>query len=429
MSASEWAGFLVEDDEIGLPRLPHPADGRGPRHRPDVPFRFLQASDLRLDTPCSGITGLPNALHERLVDARYIAAERVFDAAIGYEVDFAILAGGLLDAGYPGVRGPWFLAEQFRRLAAHGIDIYWSGASLETRGRWPAQVDVPANVHRLTADETGILHGRNGHPVARLLTIPAHGSKSKLANGAFTIAVQPRCDGVPEHLRTGVDYWALGGQTDHETVQVGGVVAHFSGSPQGRTPAEVGRHSCSLVQVDQDGGVKIHPVLTDVVRWHQQRVTIGDDTSWSELEHQCKALQSQLPTNAGVDLHLVTWSATGEDPAAQQLLEPHDQAALIARLNADASSHAPAIWTVAINTQLDPQQRLRRQQGATPLSIFLQELDELAPQVPAMFGTVADGPHPLGAFGNEDCQQLVARVANEGAHRLGAEDHRLRRAG
>src|SRR5687767_9806051 len=56
-------------------------------------FRFLHAGDFALDVPLTAVPGAPASLRELLIDAPYLAAERVFGAAIEERVDFLVLSG------------------------------------------------------------------------------------------------------------------------------------------------------------------------------------------------------------------------------------------------------------------------------------------------------------------------------------------------
>ena len=46
------------------------------------PFRFVHAADLHLERPPFGISEVPDHLCELFLEASYLAAERVFDAAV-----------------------------------------------------------------------------------------------------------------------------------------------------------------------------------------------------------------------------------------------------------------------------------------------------------------------------------------------------------
>jgi DNA repair protein SbcD/Mre11 len=428
MSAENLLNLSEETDALIEGRVPHlpPAE----RSRPAcTPFCFIQAADFRLDTPCHEISGLPAELQDRFVRSRYIAAQRVFDAAIEHQVDFVVLSGGLLDAQLPGLEGPSFLADQFRRLARHGIDVYWSGATFETRGRWPAYLDLPTNVHRLTCDGAGILHGRNGSPIARLVTLSDFASPLTRTGTALTIALQPRCEEVPRPLAAGIDFWALGGRPGYETLQEGEVVAHFAGSPQGRSPEETGRHSCSVVQVDADAAISIQPHFTDVVRWHQLRVTLDEQTVWPDLEAQLLDQQRRLRFESHVELHLVHWTVQGSGAAFEKLLQPRFRAELIGRMNRGQPGSDRFTWTIAVEPVVEPDQLVVWRQQETPLAAFLRELDDLAPQMDGMFGTSTGGAHPLGAMNEHTQQQILQQAIREGLYWLGSDQQKMRSAG
>ena len=49
---------------------------------PNRPFRFLHASDFRLDAVPRGLTEVPDHLRDTLLDAPFQAAKRVFDTAL-----------------------------------------------------------------------------------------------------------------------------------------------------------------------------------------------------------------------------------------------------------------------------------------------------------------------------------------------------------
>ena len=101
------------------------------------PFRFIHASDFHLDRPLRGLSEVPDHLRGALVDAPYRAAERVFDAAIRERVDFVALAGDIVDPLLAGPRGLVFLSEQFEKLGAAGIKVYWATGRTDHFERWP----------------------------------------------------------------------------------------------------------------------------------------------------------------------------------------------------------------------------------------------------------------------------------------------------
>ncbi|MCA9082198.1 MAG: hypothetical protein KDA58_16670, partial [Planctomycetaceae bacterium] len=107
-------------------------------------LRLLQAGDLRLNEPLAGVAGLSVPLQERLADAPYVAAQALFDAAIRERVEVVILLGELIGSHQTGSRAPWFLQQQFARLATNGIAVVVRGDELPTP---PQGLVWPRNVH------------------------------------------------------------------------------------------------------------------------------------------------------------------------------------------------------------------------------------------------------------------------------------------
>ena len=136
----------------------------------DRSFRFLHASDFRLDAVPRGLTEVPDHLRDTLLDAPYNAARRVFDAALAERVAFVILAGNILQPDLTGPRGTAFLSEQFQRLAEAGIGVYWAGGESDPPEAWPAAFPLPENVRVFAKDRvTDFLHQYDGSPLARIV--------------------------------------------------------------------------------------------------------------------------------------------------------------------------------------------------------------------------------------------------------------------
>src|SRR5262245_27658685 len=94
-------------------------------------FRFLHAGAFLLDQPLRGLVEIPGPLTDLLIDAPFLAAQKVFDAAIEERVDFVVLNGDLIDLSEPSARAIAFLLDQFERLDGQGISVYWACGKLE----------------------------------------------------------------------------------------------------------------------------------------------------------------------------------------------------------------------------------------------------------------------------------------------------------
>ncbi len=379
-------------------------------------FRFLHTADFRLDTPCLGVPQLSGDLRRLFIDARYAAAQRVFDAAIAHEVDFVVLAGALLDPQLPGLRGPLFLIQQIERLAKHGIKVYWAGATFLTHGRWPSHAPLPSNLRLFARGASSQIHERHARPVARLLSVDEDPVRPAASN-LFTIALHPHCTTAFRGIDATVDYWALGGKSQRETHTLNGDVAHFPGSPQGRTPDEQGPHGCSIVEVDATGNVSIKLVATDIVRWCSEELTLSAHATWAKLKQQLEQrlseLRDELTATSLVEMAVINWTVSGSGLSMQRLMQPRFQQPLLNELNARQHPQAPALWSRRLDTVVDLHQLEDWQNEQTSLGAFLRELGQMSE---SLWTTHAPKTAP-----HEFTNRLRRQVVNEGIHRLGME--------
>ena len=107
------------------------------------PFRFLHAGGFRLDQPVSGLVEIPEPLIDSLIDAPFVAAQKVFDTAIEERVDFVALNGDLLDLSSASPRALTLLLDNFQRLDERGIAVYWACGRLDPAQDWPAAAALP----------------------------------------------------------------------------------------------------------------------------------------------------------------------------------------------------------------------------------------------------------------------------------------------
>jgi DNA repair exonuclease SbcCD nuclease subunit len=322
------------------------------------PFKFLQAGDFHLDRPPAGVAEVPEHLRATLVEASYRAATRVFDVALSERVDFLLLTGDLLHPPSAGPRGWFFLVEQFERLQHQGIKVYWTTGRDDAQLEWPALFPLPKNVWRFDRDGiTRVVHERFGVPIAEICASGfAPRDKLRVADfrpeheGLFSIAVAAgEIDGDLAAKHDGIDYWALGGEHQRHSVFTTPVVAHYAGSPQGRTPDETGPHGCTLVNVDELGQVETTFITTDVVRYQTERLT-SIDTNSSEVLARVLSERAAALVGTGPDL-LITWEIVGRGTAVRQLRRGAIEAELLAQLRAEWGRRQPAIYSLEVRAE------------------------------------------------------------------------------
>ena len=320
-------------------------------------FRFLHASDLHLERPPGGVAEAPDHLRELLVEAPYRAANNVFETARRHEVDFLLLAGDLVAPERSGPRGVLFLREQFGLLAERNIAVYWACGRADRVHRWPEGIRWPANVHIFPPDRPARLTAsRQGETLCEIvgqsqsddgpLEVPRFGALvANTGQRSFTIGM---VHGDFEEAALGAerfDYWALGGQHELTLPAECRPVVHYPGTPQGRSPDEAGPRGCTLVHVTGEGEIRTVPVVTDVVRYHQERVAMPSIASFaaSDVEQRLRErMQSLAETNSEVAL-IVSFTLDA-DSIAQQERTQLPLPAIIGVLRGEFGYRSPPVW-------------------------------------------------------------------------------------
>ncbi len=330
----------------------------------DRTFRFLVASDLHLEQPASGLADPPDFLRDLMVEAPYLAAERVFETALSENVDFLLLPGDVVDPWASGPRGPAFLVEQFRRLAARDIPVLWAGSPLDRTSQWPLGIEFSANVTRFARDNPHEqLVQRGAARLARVVGLSVEGSQRvriddfAADDDLFTIVVAYGQFDAQQLCQSSINFWALGGAHQRNVLLSDTPVALYPGSVQGRHPLEPGAHGCTLVEVARRPAaeherrpprydVRLRAIHTDVLRWQ----TIELRAEHLALRDQLRdALVTQLAAlhDASRDTDLVAQVTVLAD--AKHLAEWRSFApALLEQVRQALGRHSPTCWTASI---------------------------------------------------------------------------------
>jgi DNA repair exonuclease SbcCD nuclease subunit len=317
-----------------------------------LPFRFIHASDFHLEQPLGGLAELADHLRELFVEAPYRAAANVFDAALRHQVDFVVLSGDLVCPERSGPRGLLFLREHFGRLAERGVQVYWCGGRVDPAYDWPRAVKWPANVHVFGATrplrETFTRHGQTlceivGQSRSVTGAIDTGGFERSEA-GVFAIGAA-HGDFTHEALsRRPIDYWALGGQHEPTLPQEACPLVHYSGSPQGRLPDECGPHGCTLVEVDHERQIRTTPIVTDVVRFEEERITVPAEAVAGDVEKLLREhTEAVAAANAGAAL-VVSLTLEGLDGVGLQQRSKLPLPAMVGVLRGEFGYRAPPAW-------------------------------------------------------------------------------------
>lgn len=320
------------------------------------PLRFVHTSDLHLERPLGGIAEVPDHLREIFLEAPFEAAAQVFETALSERADALLLAGDVVDFDLVGPRAVVFLQEQFQRLADHEVPVYWACGNVDPAESWPASVPLPANVTIFPvgrAQEYKLV--RDGEVVAKIQGISRNqGSQlddsgfHRDAHGTFTIGVSYGTSASPGTEGDRVHYMALGGQHHRQTVDQSPGIAHYCGSPQGRTPSETEAHGCTLVTVDDSGNVKTSFVATDSIRWITETMEVTAGTDEDALMTQMQNRVSKLQTKHSGSRLLITWIIEGRGKVLNHMRRGGISDQMVELLCEQYGHGSPGIWTVAI---------------------------------------------------------------------------------
>ncbi len=320
------------------------------------PLRFVHASDFHLECPLGGVAEVPDHLRELFLEAPFQAAQQVFETVLAEGADALLLAGDVVDFDLVGPRAVVFLNEQFQRLAQHGVAVYWACGAADSSDAWPASVELPENVHVFPVGRVeSIKHLRDGKPVALIQGISRQEREAynddgfhRDVKGLFTVGVAHGTAASPGAEGDRVHYMALGGQHRRQTVDLSPGIAHYCGTPQGRSPEESGPQGCTLVTVDEAGNVKTRFVATDRVRWVTEKVEITAGTDHDALYQQLLDRILKLREKHQERNLLVTWQISGHGILLYHLRPGGVSDAITKKLRDRHGSESPAVWTVEI---------------------------------------------------------------------------------
>lgn len=323
-------------------------------------FRFLHASDFRLHEPCIGLLDPPQELIETLINAPFQAAQRVFDTALSERVDFVTLSGEIVHPYLGGARSIAFLQEQFQRLNEQKIAVYWAGGEQDTPDQWPASVALPDNVTFFPRGRVTTVTHRKGEAPLAVIAGESCLEDGRLkpgefaANGAGPFRVAVACGTADSEslLSHNVNYWALGGKFNRETPVSKQRVAHYPGTPQGRSIDQDGPHGCTMVRVDASGTVRTQQVVTDVVRWRTEKMTLDSDSDRKAVESRLRERTQMLAAENSDRPLLLRWRLEAGGKIGAALRHGGLNRELIQWLNQSFSRGTPPVWTIGIETRV-----------------------------------------------------------------------------
>lgn len=299
---------------------------------PSEPFRFLHASQLRLDEPLAGVGPLDHDDRMAAEDATLTALENVVDACLAEGVEFLLLTGETFGTGLPTLRARRALLTAFENLCEFEIQVFW-----EVDREVLASVEIPDNVTPIhPGDREPVAVVRQGRVIASVAgaecddppQLPGDGA-GREERGAFRVGVAGKvadaeqffAHTVPSDTQpfeqasvtdgSAYDYLALTGTGQRMTRRGASAIAHDPGPAQGVRGLETGARGATLVRVDSNGTAELTFVPTAPVRWERILVGVERHLTCDQLAERMQFALLELEPGALERLWIVNWQMIG----------------------------------------------------------------------------------------------------------------------
>ena len=368
-----------------------------------MPFSFLHAADLHLDTPFASVGGFPTHVGESLREASLEAWDLLVDEATARQVDFVLLAGDLYDGAERGIRAQRAFLDGVTRLHDHGIrTLLVHGNHDPVAEGWTAIKEFPSLVttfpaHRVASErfeaggEEVVVHGTSYAVSATSENLTTRYPVA--SGGGFHIGLLHANVGGPttghadyspcsldDLRRCGYQYWALGHVHGRRVLHEGEPWIVYPGNLQGRSTKPTERGPKGAVHVTVTDGIASAPtfVALDRVRFIDLTLSIEPYRDLSSLLEQLERLAAPA-SHEGRSL-IVRATIEGAGPLHQELASPQRRAELLDDLRRRGCSSSPFTWwhelTWRTRAQVDVVDLRRREDFTADL---LRVIDDASP--------------------------------------------------
>ena len=364
-----------------------------------MPFSFLHAADLHLDTPFASVGGFPDDVATTLREASLRAWDALVATAIEREVAFVLLAGDIYDGAERGIRAQRAFLAGVTELADHGIRTFLVHGNHDPVGQgWTAIDGFPELVHQFAATKVESVEFEAGgeRVVVHGISYATSAMEENLSlrfpratGGGFHVGLLHANVGgtatghqdyspcsVDDLRRPGYQYWALGHVHKRHNPLEGEPWVVYPGNLQGRTtrPSEQGAKGAVLVTVDGGRASAPELVVLDQVRFADVLV---------EIDHlgDVGALLSRLEDAASPARHdgramVVRATIAGNGSLHQELATPQRRIEIVDELRRSGAASTPFVWWNQVRWRTRPAGEvvdLRRDDFVSDLVRFMDD--------------------------------------------------------
>ncbi|NUU64008.1 metallophosphoesterase family protein [Paenibacillus agri] len=340
-----------------------------------IPFRFLHAADLHLDSRFAGLAHLPAAVRSYLRESTFAALGRLICLAIKENVDFVVISGDIYDVSDASLQGQLRFQEALKELGEQGIPVFLIHGNHDPLDGPRLVAEMPEHVTVFGGDAPGYATAhrrRDGQEVAIVSGI-SYPTAKVTANTAVTFSRKPgselfhiallhgNVDGDLQHetyspcsrkdlIGQGFDYWALG-HIHKRSILYEKPYIVYPGNIQGRSVKETGPKGCYVVDVRENGEAALQFHELDIVRWQVTELSIDG------MEHEAQwveAVERRIEDIREADPHLMTvvrFRLTGRGNVHRLLAEKGAAADLLSELQrrealrAERKEYPGLVWT------------------------------------------------------------------------------------
>jgi hypothetical protein len=408
-------------------------------------FRFVHATNLRLDQPLTGAGSLTADERALVEDATLTAFGRIIEACIQHQVDCLLLTGDCFEFQTGTLRGRLQMQRGLEKLNDNGISAFIICGSLDPPASWKRGMALPPNTTLFTSDEDEPIElhaeGKCLASIAPIAMSTSDESNWRAGPGTWTASAGAhriglvgagsavKWDGstpipigtssaastlVRHALEQGVNYIAMGEGAERGTVHLAGGVAHDPGSPQGLNAGESGAKGCSLVEIGSRGEIEIKFLPTASVRWMSLSADAPSQVDVAQLAERMALVAMESEPSKLDDLWLIRWSVRGGTGAwSTALADGRMLSELWDRVDRELGSVGGPRRRHSLDAMARPvERRIDRDPGQRDLfADFCETIDQDAMQALEMFKEEMNSPEWSNRGWMRHVRQALARTS------------------
>ena len=382
-----------------------------------MPYRFVHAADIHLDSPLRSLALRDPELAEFIGNATRRAFVSDIDLCLNEQVDALLLAGDLYDGDQTSMKTARFLAAQVHKLHEAGIHVFVVRGNHDALSRITKELTFPESVKvfggrseaiavdRTHGDFPVAIHGLSfARPHAPESLLPRF--KAPVAGSVNIALMHTSLAGAPGHDlyapcnvadldAAGFDYWALG-HIHQRSVLQGRCSVVMAGMPQGRDINERGAKSATLVTIADDRSIDIAERVTSVAQFEVVPVDLTGIEDWRGMIATLTNTMQQARDHVQSEHLVARLRFTGTTPLAWRMrcdsdllkTEATHRASLIGKVWIEKIEVACEAPRTTISQIEDPTSELRRLVAAEVIrsAAYQAEVaaiaDELRTQLP-----------------------------------------------